>query len=285
MNAQEQIDMINRLCPCCGVDPTYHPLPICCDNMEFADLGAGYVMYFRMITFFSGIWLFYLLINVIKVFANVRGDYCTSKNTVSSLAVNSSSNALMYTKLSLPICSLDWVTSHSVANYGTLIADGTEKSWVMVFFIAYWAFLSLCKAWLKKTNKQIDINNDTPSDWTLIVRNLPKDEPAEQIQANFEAFGALGREVCQVKKVNIAFNCESYVKKHAQVNKKKREMKLLQVKETTQAKATMAARFEKEGVKDEAAFARSPAIVDYSPEFQKRFEVIKEESNEVSYFL
>ena len=271
MNAQDQIELIDRLCPCCGVDPVYHPLSICCDNMDLADLGAGYVMYFRMIIFFSGIWIFYLIINVIKVIANLRGSGCKLGGIDSP-----------YLTMGLPACSADWITVHSIANYGIILVDTTEKSWVLIFFIAYWAFLSMCKAWLKRTNKLIDISNDTPSDWTIIVRNLPKDEPVEQIQANFEAFGALGRHVCPVKKVNLAFNCESYVKKHTEVNKKKRDMKLLQVKELSQAKAKMAARLDKQGVKNKADFAKRVPISDYSPEFQKKFESIKVESSELN---
>lgn len=279
MSAAEQLEVINRLCPCCGVDPVYEPLGLCCNNMDLADLGAGYVMYFRMIIFFSGIWVFYLVINVIKVAANVKSNYCVS---VGSLATTNSKN---YTSAGYPACTFDWISSHSVANYGIVEVDNTEKTWVLLFFIAYWVFLSLCKAWLKNTNKAIDINNDTPSDWTLIVRNLPKDEPAEQIKANFEAFGALGREACPVKKVNIAFNCESYVKKLTEVNKDKRLMKLLQVKELPAAKKRMEERLTKGGAKDASASNKTPAIKDFSPEFQKKFEVMKESSTEVGWML
>lgn len=279
MTPAEQVELTQRLCTCCGVDPVNTKLGIFCNNMDLGDLGAGYVMYFRMIIFFTGIWCFYLLINVIKVISNMKGSYCSDSSTYfSSTGVADSAK---YLALGYPPCTSDWITVHSVANYGTIIVDEQEKSWVMIFFIAYWVFLSLCKAWLKSTNLQIDVNNDTPSDWTLIVRGLPVDEPAEQIQANFEAFGALGKEPCYVKKVNLAFNCEAYVKLHAEVNRKKRLMKLMQVKETAKAKETMRERLKKDGKDDKQYLDRRPDKTDYSQEFQKKFEDITVQSSEV----
>lgn len=285
MNPTEQLDLIQRLCPCCGVDPATTPLGVCCNNMDLADLGAGYVMYFKMIIFFGVIWVFYLVINAVKVLANTKKGYCTSKDNLVFKA-NSTEPELQYIKNGLPPCSLDWVTLHSQANYGIMNVDTDEKTFVLLFFIAYWFFLSICKQWLKKTNKQIDNSNDTPSDWTLIVRGLPSDEPAEQIKANFEAFGANGKEVAYVKKVNIAYNCEEYVKKFEKINKKKREMKLMQVKEHAKAMERMKERLEKDEKKDDKKsgkefFAKRPDKKDYSPEFQKKFEQLAQETAEV----
>jgi hypothetical protein len=249
--------------------------------MDLADLGAGYVMYFKMIIFFGFIWVFYLVINVVKLIANTKAGYCTSNDNL--VFSNSTSNEMQYLKAGLAPCSLDWVTIHSQANYGIMNVDSTEKSLMLVFFIIYWIFLAVCKEWLKRTNKQIDVNNDTPSDWTIIVRGLPKDESAEQIKANFEAFGALGKEVCYVKKVNIAYNCEEYVKKFEKVNKRKREMKVLQMKEHSKAMERLKERMTKEGKAGAEYTAKKPDKKDFSPEFQKQFEDLAQESNEVLF--
>lgn len=280
MTPAEQFELVQRLCPCCGVDPVSTKLGVFCNNMDLADLGAGYVMYFRMIIFFSGIWCFYLLINIIKMSANIGHSYCT---TASKLGDFTGGDAVAYVAKGYPACSSDWITVHSVANYGIMNVDGGEKSWVMIFFIVYWAFLSLCKVWLKSANQQIDVNNDTPSDWTLMVKGLPPDETAEQIQANFEAYGALGKEPCFIKKVNIAYNCEEYVMMFAEVNKKKREMKLMQVKELAQAKETMRARLNKGGKDDKQFLDKNPDKTDYSQDFQNKFEDITQRSIQVVY--
>lgn len=269
--------MINRLCPCCGVDPEFTPLGLSCDNMELADLGAGYVMYFKMCIFFGIVMLVFAGINIIKVIANMKGGNCVYNKSEIAGSV--------YVLAGYPPCSLDWITYHSIANYSVFRVDSTEKTGILLFFLAYWLVLSGCKSWISKTNKLIDVSNDTPSDWTIVVKGLPADEPVEQIKANFEAFGALGKMHCPIKKISLAYNCREYTEMAAKVNQSKRKMKILQVKETPEARKRMEARLlEKKDAKNqtkEDIAKMKPGKIDFSAEFQRRFEELTEETRKV----
>lgn len=269
--------VINRLCPCCGVDPQYIELGVTCDNMDLADLGAGYVMYFKMVIFLGFSMSLFLLINIIKAISNIRQGHCISSTTTSGL----SGDALIYSKKGWPICSLDWVTIHSAANYGVERVDSQEKTWVFIFFLLYWFLLSGCKAYIKKTNKAIDINNDTPSDWTLIVKGLPKDEHPDQIKANFEAYGALGKMVCTVKKVNLAYKCDEFVKMQGKVNASKRAMKIMQMKEMPSAIERMKEKMKSEGKKIEDEKKIRPDKSCFSLQFQEKMKKLNDETTEV----
>lgn len=174
MNPQEQVNVINRLCPCCGVDPEQQPLSLFSDNMEFAEMGAGYVVYFKMTIFFGAIWLVFAAVNVLKMIANARGSGClTSSQADAYLALLARSGAQFdASAVENTVCRKDWITVFSRANYGVRNVDGQEQSWLMIFFFAYYVVLSLCKMYIKNTNKEIDRLSDTPSDWTLIVGRL-----------------------------------------------------------------------------------------------------------------
>lgn len=274
--------VLNRLCPCCGVDPQYIDLPITCDNMDLADLGAGYVMYFKLVIFFGALMVLFSVINVIKALSNTTKGHCLSSSATTKDITNTS---LYYTKQGYPVCTLDWVTVHSVANYGIENVDTTEKTWVFIFFLVYWFMLSGIKSYVKKTNKLIDINNDTPSDWTLIVKGLPKDEPVEQIKANFEAYGALGRSFCTVKKINLAYSCAEYLKLEAKVSSEKRAMKILQIKEMPQALERMKEKLKIEGKKivDDKKIKADKTC--FSLQFQEKMKKLTDDTMAVSFFL
>ena len=284
LNSQEQIALINRLCPCCGVDPLSTELPLTCDNMDLADLGAGYVMYFKMVMFFGALMILFALLNIIKAIANTRGGHCVSSSTTfssSTIITISDKRGLVYSAKKYPLCNLDWITVHSIANYGIEIVDDQEKTWVFLYFLLYWFLLSAVKSYIKKTNKVIDILNDTPSDWTLIVKNLPVDEPAELIKNNFERFGNLGKTVSYVKKINLAYRCEEYNKLFAKVNQEKRSLRILQIKETPDALVIMKEKLSKQGkmLPDDKKIKVDKSC--FSPIFQDRMQKLTEETMEV----
>ena len=210
---EEQAALLNSLCPCCGVDPNFTPFALCCDNMELADMGSGYVLYFKMVIFFGCISVFFCLINVIKAASNVSKGYCsTSQDTYNALG---------------HVCVRDWVTVHSVVNYNIFVEDKTEKAWMLVFWIAYTLTLSVCKVFIKRTNKTVDNTNDTPADWTLMVKGMPPSESLEAIKLNFERFGAPQSKnmTCHVKKINRAYKLDEYLKQEKKVNKLKTDLK------------------------------------------------------------
>jgi hypothetical protein len=172
----EQVQIIERLCPCCGVDPEVTPLSLCCDNMELAELGAGYVMYFKITILFGIIWLVFAFINIWKVIANFKGTQCYTDSYINDVRNAVEAARISYDKVQFEnsLCRKDWITAPSRANYGINKEDTNEATWLIVFFIAYQFALALIKSYIKKTNAEIDKRSDLPSDWTLIVDLIVK---------------------------------------------------------------------------------------------------------------
>ena len=194
---------MNRLCPCCGSVSEVKPLKVTCKNTELADIGSGYVMFFKLITWYAGLMLVFAIIAVVKAIANANGDGCLS---TADLPPNSDP----YTSASLPVCVKDWVSVHSVANYGIFKTDESELLWMMMVLIVNWVVLSAFHQLVGVTAKQAEKLSDTPSDWTVMVKGLPDDENEDHITRNFEAYGTMGTLPCKVKKVCLAYNSSEY---------------------------------------------------------------------------
>ena len=174
--------------------------------MDLAHLGVGYVLYFKLIIFFCLLMLVFLVINILKVVANVSQNNCVPP---SDAYIGMSAAGKYYFGKGYPVCKLDWITIHSVANYGIQNLDISEKACVFTFFIVYWSILALCQRYIKRTNYEIDQHNDTPSDWTIIVKGLTTVETSQDIKDFFEKNG-LKAGFCKVKKINMAYDCTKY---------------------------------------------------------------------------
>ncbi len=260
-----------------------------CDNMELAELGAGYVMYFKIVMFFGAIMIGFAVIGVLKSIQNFRSNLCLTQeevnnNPITNLAYNA------YVLLQFPLCIEDWITVHSVANYGIFNTDETELTWMMIAMLAYWFVLAICNHFIKANNKEIDRLSDTPSDWTLMVRGLPPDETANDIKANFEMYGTMNKMPCVVKKVTIAYECDEYEEKEKKVGATKRKMKKQQMAEMDTAIQRRIERdtTQKKDKKEEDKKPIDPSKVkpdmkDYSADFQKRFIDLNEEIRAVSF--
>ena len=171
--------------------------------MELAENGSGYVMFFKLAIWYGFIMVAFSAISVLKAIENVRGTSCTSED-------NPSTTFDVYLLTGLPVCVKDWVSIHSVANYGIYKFDNTELSWMLIAMCASWFVLAVYHHQILVTNKEVDRLSDTPSDWTLMVRGLPSDESEDHITRNFEAYGTMGTLPCKVKKVCLAYNSSEY---------------------------------------------------------------------------
>lgn len=254
--------------------------------MELSELGAGYVMFFKLVIFFGGILIVFSVINIIKAIANFGGSWCISESEYKAMSTSSSIGSLPktinYVLLDLPVCNEDWVTVHSIANYGVFIVDEAEKSWMMIALLAYWFVLAICKHYIDATNKEIDRKSDLPSDWTLMVRGLPPDESIADIKNNFEMYGTLGKMPCPVKKISMAYRCSEYEELAKKVDLKKRQMKkqqLLEMAAAIKVKEEKDSKAQKDEVKSKVG---KPDIKDFSADFQKKFEALSEQTREVN---
>src|SRR3990167_578612 len=292
LSATEQAAVIQRLCPCCGVDPEGKELSMCCDNMELADLGAGYVMYFKLVIAFGLIVILVCIPSIFKLAKNVSSNRCLSETDLTNPKVTIQNEYFLYSLAQKDpdlICLKDWITVHSVANFGWN-KDTSERDWSVFLVLIYWVILSFIKVYIKRTNKTIDVKNDTPSDWTLMVSNLPPGEPAEMIAKNFQESGANGGVQCFVTKINFAYKTEEFDKLAEEVAKLKRECKSLQVLEMPKAIEKAKARVLAKETADDASKKLKedssnkklvPKKDDFSPELQKKVEQAAEKGREV----
>lgn len=291
---EEQTAALQRVCMVTGVDPDFVPFGVCEDNFAFKDIGSGYVMFFKLISFMAFAFLLFAVMNLFKVASNVQGKSCGA---------------------TLVACSKDWITTPSAANYssfGVLEADMTERTWMFIFFLAFWLYLAGIKVYFTRLDKEIDARTDVPSDWTIRVEGLPKDESADDIKKYFERNFAADN--IRVKKISLSYHIEEYREQENKVlefrkqirGEQIKEMELYFVKEKEELdKKKQAARIKaeeakvkedrdiKEGKKTkkqegkepekeveaqkvDVDFNRKIKVENFSPEFQKRFKELKD---------
>lgn len=228
MDLEQQIEVFNRLCPCCGVDPETKPYSIFCDNMELADLGEGYVLFFKLMIYFGFIAIFFYGINIYKVAVNLRGSVCVERSPEYH-----DSDLKTFGKDTVPPCFKDWINQHSVANYGVNRIDAIERGLMVAFLSVFWLSMAFVYNRLLAVSKQIDEANDTPSDWTLMLKNVPLDQDEQTILHNLEndIFFSKGAKI-EIKKVSLAYNLEEYLVILGRVNEKKTLVKKMQFKES-----------------------------------------------------
>lgn len=222
MNAQEQLEALNRLCPCCGVDSQSVPLSIFCRRTDLAELGAGYVIFFEMLLNYAFILVGLSIICIIKVVDNFNSSWCQSDLSLT--------NKVGYAKLKLQPCHRDWISHHSVANYGILITDHADLLRMVIAMFVYWVIMAVCKQNINNLTEELDRLSDTPNDWTMMVSGLPKDESADHIKFNFQQYGTLGTMMCEVKKISIAYDLEKFSKLDQKAHDLKVDLKKLQMK-------------------------------------------------------
>lgn len=164
-NQQEQIELLERLCPCCGLDPVMEPHSLCCDIKEFSDYGSGFVIFFSM----QKLACFFLLvlgaISLYSLIRNVKANHCIDDSQYSA--------EIMQYASALGVCTRDWTNFHSIANYlnyKDLKIDVYDKLLMIAFGLFVMLCVSLYSAYMKMLAVEIDMDSDVPEDWTVAVR-------------------------------------------------------------------------------------------------------------------
>lgn len=220
MNLDQQLESLQRLCPCCGVDPFSEPFSLFCPNIELADLGEGYVLFFKLMIYFGFVAIVFYGINLYKVVVNLQGHHCSNISPISGSDLQS------YTKEKLPPCHNDWVNPHSIANYGLNTVDVTERSLMVAFLGLFWLSMGFIYSKVMDICQEIDEANDTPSDWTLMVKNLPTSEDEASIALNLlRDYDLKASKDIKIKKVCLAFDLKEYIALSTKVNQKKQQVK------------------------------------------------------------
>lgn len=256
---EEQKRQIERLCPCCGRDPEITPIDLTCDTIELADFGSGFVAYFSLVKFLVFALCIFGALSIYKIQADVNGRFCLTEDQASKLPSSSF------------ICVKDWITRHSVANYGFEV-DTTDKALMCVFFGIMLFAVGIFNAYSKKLAEEIDTKNDLPSDWTVILRGLSPDITDQDIALYFNQFKLKNGTCPEVISVNSSYKIEGYNDQVSKVQKAKNALKIVTAKEISEIKERLERDGQKEKAIDESMF---------SPEYKTALETFNSETKEV----
>lgn len=163
---------------------------------------------FSMLKWMIGVIGAFATILTIKVIVNIKGDACTEELTK---------------EYTVP-CIKDYLTIHSVANFGAktdaIVALGT----LLFFFIVVLIF-TLLSSYIKHQSAKLDALNDVPDDFTIKVEGLPEDEKLDDIHERFEYIARdTGCQVPQggvqefVQKTVLAYEMADFSKKTNALN-------------------------------------------------------------------
>lgn len=159
MNEKELEQLKNQVCPCCLLDPNITEYRLCDGPESLGELGSGYVAFFKLMKLCIGLCFLLALANIYKVVANVKGNFC----------FNVDDPIYDLVKLIPIVCGRDWITVHSLANYGGSKVDYADKGIMLGYFALFLVILVFFYPHLKHLGEMIDKKSDVPSDWTVQV--------------------------------------------------------------------------------------------------------------------
>ena len=228
MSQEQQLQSLDRLCPCCGIDPEKEPFSIFCSNMELADLGEGYVLLFKLMAYFGLLAVCFYAINIYKIVANLKGEICSQS------AVEISGKDLQaYSRDRMPPCHADWVNPHSAANYGLARVDLVERALMVAYLGVFWLAMAIIYGKAIAVCRDIDEANDTPCDWTLMATHLPPDQDEAALTDRLLLDPDFTRQQdIQIKKVCLAYDLKKYHALADHMKAKRQLVKTLQYKES-----------------------------------------------------
>lgn len=131
--------------------------------MELAEIGEGYVIFFKLIVYLGWICTVFVAINIYKTTVNFMGSYCIPRPN------GQAQDTTLSDQFSDPQCFVDWITPHSIANYGVRNVDMPERSMMVIYLGLLCIALAIFYNRILKIDQLIDCKNDTPSDFTLQV--------------------------------------------------------------------------------------------------------------------
>lgn len=135
------------------------------DMESLTDMGVGYIMFFKLTALFIFVEFCFACFSAFKVATNSVGGLCLSASDANDPNIYQGN---VYYKLNLQLCTADWVTVHSVANYG-LNVDSQERIWLIFFWFLMWIILTFGNISLQIYADRIDQEEDNPSDFSVMV--------------------------------------------------------------------------------------------------------------------
>ena len=158
------------------------------DNEKLAYLGPGYTLYFVFIKYLIAfLAIFLAVIGVYELASNARGNHCANDSQCSAGVVI---NLSMYNKSDDPV------------------AMSTQNWLNLALILIMIVLIQLIRRQKRKTAAECDERDVSPSDYTLMVENIPKDRDIDHKEELRKLFEGLPHDGAQFKvtKINLTYN-------------------------------------------------------------------------------
>lgn len=156
MGDWERASFIKQSCPCCYLNPNMKQLKLWCDVKELAPYGTGYVSYFILLKLAAFLCFLMALVNIWKIKENINAGRCVSSSDVEV------SDA----------CKRDWITRHSIVNYGEHKFDVTDRVIMLIFLAVYLLLVSLHSIYVQHIENKLQEQTADQSEWSIVVSKI-----------------------------------------------------------------------------------------------------------------
>lgn len=142
------------LCPCCNSPLDRNLFPLCTDTKSLNELGPGFPLYFDMLKGLTvGLVFLLLVVGIYCLIDNFSADRLVERNP------DNEGNLLL---------------EASLANFGKTKSPSVVQAWLHV--VGVWTMLalsSILRARHRNMKRSLDSAVITPSDYTVMITNLP----------------------------------------------------------------------------------------------------------------
>jgi len=184
----------DEFCEDCGLPIKNTLFPLCTPRLELAELGAGFPLFYEYM-FFCGVLLAFLfsIVGVYGLVANKKGLLC---NYLKDHPEDPCNGGLF---IEFSLGNRDSEDSLQISSILNLAFVG-----IGVILSCYYRKIQT------ETEHKANMGTNTPSDYAIIVKNIPSTETAQSIKAFFEEKGRENSKT-SVKKVIMSYHIASYV--------------------------------------------------------------------------
>lgn len=142
-------------------------LPLCSKNDELRFLGSGFPLFYNFILYCIGILLVLLISSgAFNLFSNYLGDFCEAE------------------EYSTEGCASNWMSHLSLVNKSN---DSIAMEFQQNLNILSCFLIILLLLWFRrsqrKINAEIDEKQNSPADYTIIVRNIPNNRNSDYVES------------------------------------------------------------------------------------------------------
>lgn len=208
----ENLEVKNRHCKCCGYIVEREEVPLNIDYRQLGFLGVGFPLFFYYII--SCIYVLLIIFCISAIFNLATNNYsedCFSQSEVDLLviAANAANNTLLAEYYSDKECVLAWATRLSIGNKRDHIAYLTAQRWLnLVTIVVLIIYFQIMRRNQRKIEKVCDESLATPSDYAVMVTDIKKNlgiDYDDELKVFFEQNAIPG------KKANIGFLIFFYI--------------------------------------------------------------------------